>query len=93
MVTAIERLSKNPSYKEHFRLENKTLHCKFCNHLVQHNRKSVIDNHIASPTKKRKRDVENGSENLQTIIPSIQKVVFRMNRIESNLIKFEFDSV
>ena len=56
MVTASERLSKNPSYKEHFRLENKALHCKFCNHLMQHNQKSVIDNYIASPTHKKKKE-------------------------------------
>ena len=84
MITASERLSKNSSYKEHFRLENKALHCKFCNHIIKHDRKSVIDSHIRSPThKKRKREVENGIEPLQTTIPAIQRV--RSEKSEINL--------
>ena len=58
MVTASEWLSKNSSFQIHFRLENKILYCKFCNHIVNHERKSVVENHINSPTHlKKKREV------------------------------------
>ena len=88
MVIASERLSKNSSFQIHFHLENKTLYCKFCNHIVNHERKSVVENHINSPTHlKKKREVEAGTEALQTTIPSIYQVRSEKQEINLHLVE------
>ena len=84
MVTASERLVKNSNFKSHFRLENKKLLCIFCNHVVSHERKSILEAHIKSPTHlKKMREVESGIEPLQTTIPSIYQI--RLEKQEINL--------
>ncbi len=88
MVTASERLSKNSSFQIHFRLENKTLYCKFCNHIVNHERKSVVENHINSPTHlKKKREVKADAEVLQTTISSIYQVRSEKQEINLHLVE------
>ena len=63
MVTVSERLVKNSNFKLHFHLENKKLLCKFCNHVVSHERKSILEAHIKSPTHLKKiRKVKSGIE-------------------------------
>ncbi len=88
MVIASEWLLKNSSFQIHFRLENKTLYCKFCNHIVNHEHKSVVKNHINSPTHlKKKREVEAGAEALQTTIPSIYQVRSEKQEINLHLVE------
>jgi len=88
MVTASERLSKNSSFQLHFRLENRKLYCKFCNHVVKHECKSVIEKHINSPTHlKKKREVETSAEALQTTIPNIYQVRSEKQEINLHLVE------
>jgi hypothetical protein len=88
MVSASERLSKNSQFKIHFRLENKKLYCKFCNHVVNHERKSVIEAHINSPTHlKKKREVDEGTEALQTTIPNIYQIRSEKQEINLHLVE------
>ena len=72
IITVSERLVKNSNFKLHFRLENKKLLCKFCNHIVSHEHKSILKAHIKSPTHlKKMREVESGIKPLQTTILSV----------------------
>src|SRR6266540_3860649 len=88
MVTASERLSKNSSFQIHFRLENKTLYCKFCNHIVNHERKSIVENYINSPTHlKKKKEIEVDAEALQTTISSIYQVKSEKQEINLYLVE------
>ena len=88
MVTVSERLSKNSSFQIHFRLENKILYCKFCNYIVNHKCKSVIENHINSPIHlKKKREVEADAEALQTTISSIYQVKSEKQEINLYLVE------
>jgi hypothetical protein len=48
MVTALERLRKKNHYNDHFYVESGKLYCHFCNHIINHEKKSVVDNHIES---------------------------------------------
>ena len=88
MITASEWLSKNSSFQIYFRLENKTLYCKFCNHIVNHERKSIVKNHINSPTHlKKEREVEASAEALQTTILSIYQVRSEKQEINLHLVE------
>ncbi len=72
MITASERLSKDSNFQIYFHLENKKLYCKFCNHVVEHEHKSVVKVHINLPTYlKKKREVEAGIKALQITISNI----------------------
>ena len=48
MVTATERLAKNPTYKSDFYASSGKLFCKVCQVVVNHEKKSTIDNHLKS---------------------------------------------
>ena len=88
MVTASERLSKNSSFQIHFRLENGKLYYKFYNHIVKHERKSVVESHISSPTHlKKKREVEAGAETLQTTILNIYQVRSKKQKINLYIVE------
>ncbi len=65
MVIASERLSKDSNFQIHFHLENRKLYCKFCNHVVKYEYKSIIEAHINLPTYLiKKRKVETNTEAL-----------------------------
>ncbi len=57
MIIASERLSKDSNFQIYFHLENKKLYCKFYNHIIKYEYKSVVKVYINSPThlKKKKR--------------------------------------
>src|SRR6266542_3840997 len=88
MVTASEQLSKNSSFQIHFHLENKILYCKFCNYIVNHKSKSVVENQINSLTHlKKKREVKADAEALQTTILSIYQVRSEKQEINLHLVE------
>ena len=47
MVTATEYLCKYPKYKEDFYVDNKKLFCRICSHVINIDRKSLIDDQLA----------------------------------------------
>ena len=55
MVTASERLSKHPLYRNDFYVEGGKLFCRFCQDTIRHEKKSIIDNHLESNSHKAKR--------------------------------------
>lgn len=68
MVTATGRLVRNPKYKEDFYADGGKLFCRFCQDTVSHEKKSVIDNHLASSThkSKKKKGLEKSQDNTST---------------------------
>ena len=46
MVIASERLSKDSNFQIYFYLKNRKLYCKFCNHIIKHECKSIIKAYI-----------------------------------------------
>ena len=51
-ITAIERVN---SYKDDFYELNDRMFCIFCKHVVNHTKKSTIDNHLNSTSHKQKK--------------------------------------
>ncbi|CAG8646591.1 12598_t:CDS:1, partial [Cetraspora pellucida] len=54
MVNVTERLAKNLKYKLDFYASGKKLFCKACKIVVNHEKKSMIDNHLKSEEHKLK---------------------------------------
>jgi len=78
MVTASGRLIKHPQYKDDFYVEEKKLFCRFCQGTVDHEKKSIIDNHLTSAGhKSRKRFLSNKpvTPPLQREISSFQETI------------------
>ena len=48
MVSASERLTKNSKYKSDFYASGGKLFCKTCDVVVNHEKKSTVDNHLKS---------------------------------------------
>src|SRR6185369_11818207 len=48
VVSALERLRKKSHYNNHLYVETGKLYCHFCNHTINHEKKSIVDNHIES---------------------------------------------
>jgi hypothetical protein len=48
VLTASERLRKKSHYVEHFYVDGGKLFCRFCSHTINHEKKSIVDNHIKS---------------------------------------------
>ena len=48
MKNALERSRKKSHYNNHFYVETEKLYCHFCNHNINHEKKSIVDNHIES---------------------------------------------
>src|SRR6185369_3597647 len=48
VVSALERLRKKSHYNNHLYVETGKLYCRFCNHTINHEKQSIVDNHIES---------------------------------------------
>ena len=48
VVSALEHLRKKSHYNNHLYVETGKLYCCFCNHTINHEKKSIVDNHIES---------------------------------------------
>ncbi len=46
MVIVFERLSKDFNFQIYFHLENRKLYYKFCNHVIKHEHKSIVEVYI-----------------------------------------------
>ncbi|CAG8826680.1 6197_t:CDS:1, partial [Racocetra persica] len=68
MVMATGWLFKNSTYKNNLYANRGKLFCRFCQDTVSHEKKSVIDNHLASSThkKKKKKALEKPQEDTPT---------------------------
>lgn len=56
-VTALERVNSN-SYKDDFYESNDKMFCIVCKHVVNHIKKSTIDNHLNSASHKRRKNLK-----------------------------------
>ena len=48
MVSATECRVETSEYKKNFYIDGQKLFCEFCQHVVDHTRKSTVDNHLRS---------------------------------------------
>ncbi|RIB11110.1 hypothetical protein C2G38_2204281 [Gigaspora rosea] len=63
MVSAAECRVETSEYKKNFYVDGQKLFCEFCQHVVNHTRKSIVDSHLKS--EKHKANV-NKAENLKS---------------------------
>ncbi|CAG8731226.1 19994_t:CDS:1, partial [Racocetra persica] len=53
MVSPSERRLENLEYKKNFYVDGKKLFCEFCQHVVDHTKKSTLDTHLKSDKHKK----------------------------------------
>ena len=69
MVSATECRLENSEYKKNFYVDGQKLFCEFCQHVLDHKKKSTLDTHLKSDKhKKNVRKAENRIRDHQTTL-------------------------
>jgi hypothetical protein len=90
MVSAHEYLTKYSKYKEDFYADNNKLFCKYCSHIVNHERKSTLDEHLRTQVhaSKKQASINNNNNNShQTTLPTYQKKIIEKQKINYELVE------
>src|SRR5688572_25591356 len=89
MVSAHEYLVKYSKYKENYYADNNKLFCKYCSHVVNHQRKSVIDEHLRTQAhiNKKQASINNNNNSRQVTLPTCQRKITEKQKINYELVK------
>ena len=86
MVAPHVHLSQSAEYRENYIVQGGVLWCRFCNSVVEHERKNTVDKHLKTAKHLKNKGLNNSNLLIQRTLPSFENTLNEKEKINIDVV-------